>query len=535
MKTIIYQIIMTNCLDQPHIIRLPLNKDDLNLLLAIREQAARFLQIWYRAVRTKKQARLYALLVRLEKLRKKAAKVIHKLYKGWVTRKDLLFLKGINQKKLIRWFHEGKSVSIAANFTDPPWKEIIPMRYSKYLKEFISTVIIDRKIPRGTYCIKFLVDGKWMCDGNLAISQDQFGNYNNVISVSDHKQGISRAMSVKSFQTIASELNSSIKSSSAFSPIILVRSISGNLESPRGFGIIEEDILKRPVKLVMAGHMIAKPINRSPPFTEKGSADAWFVDHDRQVFGVADGVSEWSTFGLDPSKFPIELMRHCTNVLNEIDESQQEASDLLEHVVLEASQRIVSYGSSTLLLAVCRSSLLYTYCLGDSSFIVLRKREDSPGISTVYRSVEQQHSFNCPFQLSNLPKPHTYDDLAARGFGSLVSLLKRSSKSMNDSPFDADTEMIPLKIGDIIIAGTDGVFDNLYDQDIIKITEKASEQYRDVFELVRNLAVILVEKAAFRSMDLNYRSPFARNAGKAGKKFMGGKIDDTTVIVAVAT
>ena len=107
MKTIIYQIIMTNCLDQPHIIRLPLNKDDLNLLLAIREQAARFLQIWYRAVRTKKQARLYALLVRLEKLRKKAAKVIHKLYKGWATRKDLLFLKGINQKKLIRWFHEG--------------------------------------------------------------------------------------------------------------------------------------------------------------------------------------------------------------------------------------------------------------------------------------------------------------------------------------------------------------------------------------------------------------------------------------------
>ena len=526
---------MENSLENPHIIRLPLIKDDLYLLLFIREQAARFIQIWYRRIHTKKQAILYSLVVRLEKLRKKAAKIIHKFYKGWVTRKDLLFLKGLDRKRLIRWVHEGNSINISSNFTDPPWNEQIPMRYSKYLKEFVSTVLIDRKIPRGTYHIKFQVDGKWMCDGNLAISQDQFGNYNNVISVSGHKHGISRAMSVKSFQMIASELNSTIKSANAFSPILLVRSISGNLESPRGFGIIEEDVLKRPVQLVMSGHMIAKPVNRSPPFTAKGSADAWFIDHDKQVFGLADGVSEWGTFGLDPSKFPIELMKHCTNVLYEIDEYQQEASDLLEQVVLEASQRIVSYGSSTLLLAFCRSSLLYTYCLGDSSFIVLRRREDSTGISTVYRSVEQQHSFNCPFQLSNLPKPHAYDELVSRGLGTLVSLLKRSSKSMNDSPFDADTEMIPLKIGDIIIAGTDGLFDNLYDQDIIKITEKAIDEYSDASELVRNLAVILVEKAALRSMDSSYRSPFARNAGKAGKKFMGGKIDDTTVIVAVGT
>lgn len=519
----------------PNIIRLPKNSSHLFQLLSIRRKAATFIQNWYRSSRIKRQGHLNSLIVKLEKIRKKAAKLIHKLYKGWITRKDLAFFKCHDHNRLIRWSHEGTTVSIAASFTDPPWKELIPMRYSKYLKEFISTVLFDRKIPYGTYCIKFLVNDKWMCDGNLAISQDQFGNYNNVISIHDQKHRISRAMSVKSFQTIAGELNNSIRCKNAFSPIILVRSTSGNLESPRGFGIVEEDTLKNPVKLVMAGHMIAKPTNKTAPFTDKGSADAWFVNHEKQIFGVADGVSEWNTFGLDPSKFPIELMKHCSNVIYEINETQQEVSDLLEQIVLEASQRIISYGSSTLLLAVCRASLLYTYCLGDSSFIVLRKREDNSGISTVYRSVEQQHSFNCPFQLSNLPKPHTYEELVSKGFGSLITLLKKSSKSMNDSPFDADTEMIPLKVGDIIIAGTDGIFDNLYDQDIIKTTEQAMAAFSDPVELVSNLAIILVEKAAYKGMDRNYRSPFARNAGKAGKKFIGGKIDDTTVVVAIGT
>ena len=228
-------------------------------------------------------------------------------------------------------------------------------------------------------------------------------------------------------------------------------------------------------------------------------------------------------------------MRHCESILYEIDESNQEITDLLEHIVLEASQRTTSYGSSTLLLALCRNSILYTYCLGDSSFIVLRKREENNSLSTVYRSVEQQHSFNCPFQLSNLPKPHVYEDLISKGLGSLVSLLKRTSKSMNDSPFDADTEMIPLKTGDIIIAGSDGLFDNLYDQDIIKTTESALTQYTDTHQLVKKLATTLVEKAIAKGWDSNYRSPFARNAGKAGKKFIGGKLDDTTVLVAVAT
>lgn len=526
---------MINGHEHKLVIKPTISSKSLQILLNLRKQAACTIQTWYRSKLSINTNLITPLLRKLSEIRTQAAIQIQKHYKGFKVRQDLKFLSKVPLKKLIRWTHEGKSVSLTGNFTDPPWKVLIPLRLSTNLGEFISTALFDLKISKGTYLVKFLVDGNWVCDGNLPISQDQNGNYNNVIVINDQKTGISRAMSVKSFQSAGNGLSSHIKTQQANSPIILVRSISGNLESPRGFGLLEEEQIKEPVKLVMNGFMIAKPSSKLAALKPDGSADAWIVNEKLQVFGVADGVSEWVTFGLDTSRYPNELMKNCIEVLKEFETTEQEVTDLLERVVLEASHKVTSYGSSTLLLAICRNSLLYTYCLGDSSFIVLRKREESNNLVTVYRSLEQQHSFNCPYQLSNLPKPHLYDELISKGFGSLVTLLKRSSKSMNDSPFDAVNEMIPIKIGDIIIAGSDGLFDNLYDQDIVKTAEHNMKLFSNNSDLCENLAKTLAEKAVHKAWDHNYKSPFSRNAAKAGKKYVGGKLDDTTVIVAVAT
>ena len=524
---------MINGYHSKMVIKLSSDLRTLKYLLPLRHLAALKIQKWYRSHKSFIRPHLNILITSISKIRSQASTLIQRVYKGYQVRSSLKSFRYLNRKYLIRWVHEASSVSLCGNFTEPQWKLQIPMKHCKYLNEYISTCLIDLKVPRGTYLIKFLVDGEWVCDGNLPISQDSNGNYNNVILINDQKTGISRAMSVRSFQSAANELASHIKTQQVNSPIILVRSISGNLESPRGFGFLEEDKIKHPVRLVMAGHMLAKPTSKAASLRAAGSADAWAVDEDLQFLGVADGVSEWATFGLDTSRFPNELMKNCLKVLYEMEVDEAGVTDLLERVVLEATQRVSSYGSSTLLLAVCRNSLLYTYCLGDSSFIVLRKR-DATGLVTVYRSTEQQHSFNCPFQLSNLPKPHLFDELVAKGFGSLVSLLKRSAKTMNDSPFDAINEMIPVKIGDIIIAGSDGLFDNLYDQDIIKTTE-GKLNLEDHKEFCQDLAATLAEKAIKRAWDHNYKSPFARNAAKAGKKYIGGKLDDTTVVVAVAT
>lgn len=212
-----------------------------------------------------------------------------------------------------------------------------------------------------------------------------------------------------------------------------------------------------------------------------------------------------------------------------------EYCDILEQVALEAYRRVAAYGSSTLLMCIFNDSMLYSYCLGDSAFIVLRPRENSPkNLYSVYRSLEQQHSFNCPFQLANLPKPQSYPKLLEKGYSRLISLLSKTNHTMNDSALDAQTEMIPLKTGDIIVAGTDGLFDNIYEEDIIKTAEYVLETTEDPQALADILSHLLVEKAIQKGWDASYKSPFARNASKVGKKYTGGKLDDTTVIVSVA-
>lgn len=168
------------------------------------------------------------------------------------------------------------------------------LRRSRYLKEFVSSVIDDKKLPEDTYCVKFEVDGKWVCDGDLAVSQDSCGNYNNIIVVKDKAKKLSRSMSVRSFSVILdSELSKQIITEGPQSPLILARTLSGNLDSPRGFSLIQgKKENKIPVSIVMSGSMSARPTKKSACLNPQGSADAYFINSYLNGFGLADGVGE---------------------------------------------------------------------------------------------------------------------------------------------------------------------------------------------------------------------------------------------------
>jgi len=74
--------------------------------------------------------------------------------------------------------------------------------------------------------------------------------------------------------------------------------------------------------------------------------------------------------------------------------------------------------------------------LGDGGVVVVR------GDEIIFRSEEQQHSFNFPFQL---------------GTGS------------KDSPADADSFTVKVEEGDIVVVASDGLFDNVFDDEIVSI------------------------------------------------------------------
>lgn len=93
-------------------------------------------------------------------------------------------------------------------------------------------------------------------------------------------------------------------------------------------------------------------------------------------------------------------------------------------------------GSSTACVLILNreNSTVYSANIGDSGFIVVRKGQ------IIHRSEEQQHYFNTPFQLS-LPPP--------------------GQNVLSDSPESAETLSFPVENGDVILAATDGVFDNV--------------------------------------------------------------------------
>lgn len=508
----------------------------------VRHDAARVIQRFFRLNLLKKKIKFWSYVRQIMKIRNLAAVHLQRFIRGFLVRKDLPFIKRQQRHRLIRWPFEAKEVFIAGNFTKPPWVHLLPLRYSKYLKEHISTFFIDNKVEPGDYEIKFIADSIWLCNGNIPISKDIHGNYNNIISIRGESRMI-RAISARNFlatETITSDRNN-IFSKIAGSPLVLARTMSGNLDSPRAIGFLSNEYKEQQlgIKLVMAAHMIAHPKFKSSPLTSEGSADAYFINDKLQVFGLADGVGEWETFGLDPSKFSKEFMINCHDEIKQNFDSIQEAidvevSDRVIECAHEAMKRTKSFGSSTFLLGYCKNSNLHTVSLGDSGFIVLRLREYSRNYTVVYRSKEQQHSFNCPYQLARLPEPRDYDILAENGLGTLISLLRRIKRPTHDSPFDSNQEKILLREGDIIIAATDGLFDNLYDQDIIKLLESLHENFLPDTGFCKLLARKLAEKAIEKGWDQNYKSPFAKHAGRSGKRFIGGKLDDTTVIVSLA-
>ena len=86
--------------------------------------------------------------------------------------------------------------------------------------------------------------------------------------------------------------------------------------------------------------------------------------------------------------------------------------------------------------------------------------------------------------------------------------------------------------------GSDGLFDNLYDHDIegcLKPSVKQEKQdQKNGFSLEDPEAVAkcMAGKAYGLGKDRRYMSPFAQGAMKSGRRYIGGKEDDITVIVA---
>ena len=149
-----------------------------------------------------------------------------------------------------------------------------------------------------------------------------------------------------------------------------------------------------------------------------------------------------------------------------------------------------------------------------------------------YRSLQQLHYFNCPYQLGFTADGQSESETSSPSASS-------SSSSSPSSPFDlpesALSTSLSLRADDVVVLSSDGLFDNLDEHTIVSLVSaglsgegSSSGGEQSVSELSRSLA-----SAAFdRSVDKRVDGPFAYAAKDHNIMWSGGRKDDITVIVA---
>eukprot|EP00871_Galdieria_phlegrea_P004566 jgi/Galph1/510/GphlegSOOS_G5280.1 len=224
-----------------------------------------------------------------------------------------------------------------------------------------------------------------------------------------------------------------------------------------------------------------------PDKVEQGKGeDAYFIEG--MAAGVFDGVGGWESKGIDPSLFSTELANKTAQMVK--NRGPCYIIESLEY----AAEHTTAIGSSTAtVVAYCEErNKLIGINVGDSGFLHIRKG------SALFRTTEQQHFFNCPFQLGT-----------------------NSSNQVLDGEFERE-----INVGDTLILGTDGLFDNMRTEEILQLVNEANGHVEP-----QKLAHQIAQTALEFSMDESKTSPFAENANEAGYIYIGGKRDDITVVV----
>ena len=247
-----------------------------------------------------------------------------------------------------------------------------------------------------------------------------------------------------------------------------------------------------------------------PAKADKGGEDACFAtvrDDGAAIIGVADDVGGWAELGVDPARFSRLLMFAAEEAMQ--GRAGLTPADLVKGLHDAWTRAREETGSSTACVcAIAPGEAAETFppartltCanLGDSGFLLIRNG------AVVAKSEPQQHNFNFPFQLGSDPG--------------------------SDKPDAADEYEESMQAGDVLVVGTDGLFDNVYDEEIVSIVTETEKEKPSATQVAEAIAAFASLKASSQSS----QTPFADAAHRCGLRFEGGKLDDITCVCVLTT
>jgi protein phosphatase PTC7 len=311
------------------------------------------------------------------------------------------------------------------------------------------------------------------------------------------------------------------------------------------------------------------PYNRvQPPKGGRGKAsrpesgqDAFFVSRLGAVpgevaLGVADGVGGWMDSGVDPADFSHAFCDYMAAAAVAAAATmggtgRPLTARRLMQLGYEAvcqDPAIRAGGSTAVVGLLTAEGLLEVANLGDSGFILLRLN----GVHAF--SEPQTHAFNTPYQLSIVPPSML---LRAAAFG---------GAQLMDQPRDAEVTRHRLRHGDVLVFASDGLWDNLFNQDVLRIVSRTmartgawastergvqvAPDLRPYTTLGENttpsipsptlqslLATEIVSAAKAASVNSRLDGPFAKEVKKyyPHEVWHGGKEDDICTVVVLVS
>jgi protein phosphatase PTC7 len=211
----------------------------------------------------------------------------------------------------------------------------------------------------------------------------------------------------------------------------------------------------------------------------------------------------WRSRGIDSGVFSRSLMLSAKNavlygqvdVLNVLND----AADTVEENGIQ--------GSSTccLVLVDTLQGRLTSANVGDSGFVIIGSSQTNRKPHVKFHAPQQEHTFGFPYQL-----------------GHQVNA---------DKPHDAMLANIPLLPGDVLIMGSDGLWDNVDDNEILDLVLTVNAEQAGPRPMA--VAQSLARAAFYNSLDKKKVTPYSLGATEAfDMVFNGGKQDDITVVVA---
>lgn len=248
------------------------------------------------------------------------------------------------------------------------------------------------------------------------------------------------------------------------------------------------------------------------------------------LIGTNDGVGAWAQRERGHAPLWSRLILHFWALAAEKDGYGAESgkpdpvrylSEAYEHTKEALSEPNAWLGTTTACSALLHYAngngsalhpVLYVTQLGDSKIMVVRPK----GKEILFETDEQWHYFDCPRQLG--------------------------TNSPDTPESNAVLSRLDLEENDIVLAMSDGVTDNLWEDEISETAVDALNQWKEknvgqegksLAEGMRYVAQELVLAARKIAEDPFAASPFMERAVEEGLAVEGGKLDDISVVAGL--